>query len=98
MSNKYDYTPVVNGEISTADVTVSGGATLLTPNPVRGRKDFVLQNLSGGDIWLGGPAVTQYDGIKVSTDGVFSLQLGRGDLYAVTSGATVSGVRVMEVA
>lgn len=89
----------LHGTVATTDITISGSfPTPLPLVPLRARKDFVLQNNSAVDIYLGGANVTQHDGLKVSADGVFGVQLGRADMYAITAGTTVSGIRLMEVA
>lgn len=89
----------LHGEVKVQDVTISGTyPTALPLVQLAQRKDFVLQNLSGVNIWIGGANVTQYNGIKIEPDGVFGTQLGRGVIYAVTASTTVSGVRVMEIA
>lgn len=89
----------LHGEVRTADITISG--TFPTPLPLvklASRKDFILQNGSAVDIWIGGSDVTQHNGIKVSADGVFGAQFGRSDVYAITASTTVSGIRILETA
>lgn len=90
----------MHGDIATTDVTVSGGPTPLPGIPLAGRKDFVLQNGSAVDIWVGGPNVTKFDGLKVSAGDTFNSQLGRASLWGVTvdTATTVSGIRVLEIA
>ena len=90
-------TEILHGDIETNDVTVSGGPTLLPATPLRARKFILVQNNSGADIYLGGSDVTIHDGFKVSNSGEFSLDLGRGQLYA-TNAASASGIRVIELA
>jgi hypothetical protein len=60
------------------------------------RKDFILQNNSAVNVWVGGSDVTQFNGVKVEPDGIFSAQFGRAKVYAITAGTTVSGIRVLE--
>jgi hypothetical protein len=88
----------LHGEIKTQDVTVSGGPSLLPDPPLQGRKFVHITNKTGGTIWLGGSGVAWWAGTEVADDGTFSLNLGRSQLYATTTSATVSGVRVMEIA
>jgi hypothetical protein len=89
----------LHGEVKSQDVTISGTfPTAIPPDGIAGRKDFILQNGSAVDIWIGGSDVTQYNGIKVSADGVFGAQFGRANLYAITASTTVSGIRILEVA
>ena len=87
----------LHGDIESADVTVSGGPTLLPDAPLRGRKYILIDNGSGGDIYLGGSDVTIYDGMPLADGSSIALPLGRAALYA-TNAATASGVRVMEIA
>jgi hypothetical protein len=89
----------LHGEVKSQDVTISGTyPTALPLEKLTQRKDFVLQNLSGVNIWVGGPDVSQFNGLKIEPDGVFGTQLGRGALYGITASATVSGVRILEIA
>lgn len=87
----------LHGEIRTQDVTVSGGPTLLPSDDLKSRKDFLLLNGTGENIWLGGSGVTRHNGMLVLDNGTFRSQLGRAQLYATTASATVSGVRIMEI-
>ena len=102
MSGKYLISALpgqLHGNITTHDVTISGTyPTALPAVKLAGRKDFILQNGSAVDIWIGGADVTQYNGIKVAADGSFGAQFGRADLYAITAATTVSGIRILEVA
>lgn len=86
----------LHGEIKTTVVTVSGGPTLLPSDPSTDRKDFLLYNGSPDTVYVGGSDVTSTNGIPVSSDGSFSMQAGRVDVYATVSGSN-QDVRVMEV-
>jgi len=89
----------LHGEVRTYDVTISGTyPTLLPPDPIPDRKDFLLHNSTGETIYIGGAGVDRFNGIPVPADTVIGAQLGRAAMYAVSTSATVSGVRVMEVA
>jgi hypothetical protein len=89
----------LHGEVHTEDVTISGTyPTLLPPTPLRGRKDFILYNGSGEVIYIGGDDVDSFNGLPLADEGVLAVQAGRAGLYAVSTSATVSGIRVLEVA
>lgn len=89
----------LHGEAKSQDVTISGTyPTLLPPDPLTSRKDFLLHNGSGETIYIGGSDVNMYNGIPLDADGVLAMQLGRAELYAVCTSATVSGIRVLEIA
>ena len=88
----------LHGDVTSSDTTISGTfPTLLPASPQVDRKDFILQNTTGVNIWIGGSDVTMHTGIKVEVDGVFGGQLGRCKIYGVTAATTVSGVRIMEI-
>lgn len=88
----------LHGEVKSQDVTISGTyPTLIPPTPLTDRKDFLVYNGSGETIYFGGIDVTIHNGMPLSNTGVFSMQLGRSEMYAVCTSATVSGIRVLEV-
>lgn len=89
----------LHGEVKTQDVTISGTyPTLIPPAPLASRKDFLVYNGSGETIYFGGSNVTIHNGMPLIDTGVIALQLGRSEMYAVCTSATVSGIRVLEVA
>lgn len=91
----------LHGAIKTYDVTVSGSFPTSIPLvKLAGRKDLIIQNGSTMAIWVGGGDVTRHNGIEVTASGgVYGAQIGRADLYAITSpSTTISGIRVMEIA
>lgn len=88
----------LHGSIKTQDVTISGTfPTVIPPEPLAGRKDLILVNGTGETIYLGGEDVNEFNGLSLDNGEVFSTQLGRAKLYAVSTSTTVSGVRVMEI-
>lgn len=89
-----------HGQIKTTDVTVSGTTpTLLPPDPIEDRRDFLLVNTSSHTVYVGGQDVTKYNGIPVTSGTVFSVPLGRAEVWAVSpaTNITTSGIRVMEI-
>lgn len=102
MSDKFLISAIagqLNGVVKSSDVTISGSyPTLVPPTPLKDRKDYVLYNGSGETIYLGGEDVDSFNGLPLADGGVLGIQLGRAELYAVSSSATVSGIRILEVA
>ena len=102
--DKYDIQELygrAHGQVKTTDVTVSGTtATALPSDPLDDRRDFLVVNTSSDTIYVGGDDVSKFNGIPVASGIVFSVPLGRAELWAVTSAPhiTVSGIRVMEIA
>jgi hypothetical protein len=101
--DKYDIQELygrAHGLVKTTDVTVSGTTpTLLPQDKLEDRRDFILINTSSSTIYVGGEDVTRFNGIPVVSGTVFSVPLGRADLWGVTSSTniTVSGIRVLEI-
>ena len=88
----------LHGAAGTEDVTVSGAyPTLLPPTPQAGRKDFIVYNGTGEILWIGGSAVTRFDGLPVANGASLSIQGGRVGIYGIIAGTTASGVRVLEI-
>lgn len=89
----------LHGEVKSQDITISGTfPTLVPPDPLSSRKDFLVYNGSGETIYFGGVDVDKHNGVPLADTGVLALQLGRSEMYAVSTSATVSGIRVLEVA
>jgi len=86
----------LHGEVKTTVVIVSGGPTLLTPAPLKDRKDMSLHNSGSVTVYLGGVDVTINDGKPLAPGADFQIEAGRVEMYAVASGIDQL-VRVFEV-
>lgn len=76
-------------------ITVTDAATrIVTGRSGRGG-GLLIQNLSAGDIFIGGSGVTIANGIKVPAGGSISFDSYSGDLYGRVAAGTAD-VRFME--
>lgn len=101
ISDLYRRIYVNNGSNIAVKTTAVGvtdtAASLVTA--LGGRRQYMIQNLSNKEIFIGDATVTTADGWRIAAGAAFGIELGENvALYAVAATAGPFAVRVLEVA
>lgn len=82
-----------------ANVTDTAAAIITTGSSLAGRRNYMIQNLSNKEIFIGSAAVTTANGWRIASGAAFGLELGPDvAIFAVAASAGPFAIRVLEVA
>ena len=92
-----EVTSRLHGTIELTVVTVGTSELPLPATPLKGRKYVIIQNKTGGSLFIGPSDVTSATGIELTSGAIERIELGRAELYGIRASGS-GDVHVLEFA